>query len=68
MAKPAASGAAVAKPRSRVAAWIEHHGYSLVASLGRMLGKPWAQYAYDHNIFQDPQIITSTMQSNSSSP
>ena len=42
MAKPTASGAAVAKPRSRVAAWAEHHGYSLVASLGRMLGKPWS--------------------------
>ena len=41
-AKSATSGATVAKPRSRVAAWIEHHGDSLVASLGRMLGKPWA--------------------------
>lgn len=27
---------------SRVGAWLEHHGYSIVASLGRMLGKPWA--------------------------
>ncbi len=42
MAKPVASGATAAKPRSRAAAWIEHHGYSLVASLGRMFGKPWA--------------------------
>lgn len=41
-AKSATSGATVAKPRSRVAAWVEHHGDSLVASLGRMLGKPWA--------------------------
>lgn len=41
MAKPAASGAAAAKPRSRIVAWLDHHGYSLVASLGRMLGKPW---------------------------
>ena len=42
MAKPAAPGAIAAKPRSRVAAWAEHHGYSLVASLGRMIGKPWS--------------------------
>jgi len=43
MAKPTSTaGATAARPRSRVAAWIEHHGYSLVASLGRMLGKPWA--------------------------
>jgi cell division transport system permease protein len=42
MAKPAAPGATAAKPRSRIAAWLDHHGYSLVASLGRMLGKPWS--------------------------
>ncbi len=27
---------------SRVGAWLEHHGYSVVASLGRLLRKPWA--------------------------
>jgi cell division transport system permease protein len=42
MAKPVAPGAAIAKPRSPLAAWTEHHGYSLVASFGRMLGKPWS--------------------------
>ncbi len=41
-AKPAASGATVAKPRSRIAAWLDHHVASLVASLARMLGKPWS--------------------------
>lgn len=40
MAKPAA--ASVAKPRSRIAAWFDHHLHSLVASLGRMLRRPWA--------------------------
>ncbi|RYF39850.1 MAG: ABC transporter permease, partial [Cytophagaceae bacterium] len=29
------------KPR-RLGAWLDHHGYSIVASLGRMLRKPWA--------------------------
>lgn len=29
-------------PRSRLATWFDHHLYSLVASLGRMLHKPWA--------------------------
>ncbi|AXK73362.1 ABC transporter permease [Lysobacter sp. TY2-98] len=28
--------------RSRLGAWFDHHVYSLVASLGRMLRKPWA--------------------------
>ena len=28
--------------RSGVAAWADHHAYSLTASLGRMFGKPWA--------------------------
>ncbi len=42
MAKSTAAGATVAKPRSRIAAWLDHHGYSLVASLGRMFGKPWS--------------------------
>lgn len=27
---------------SRLGAWLDHHGYSIVASLGRMLRKPWA--------------------------
>ena len=27
---------------SRLGAWLDHHGYSVVASLGRMLRKPWA--------------------------
>ena len=27
---------------SRFGAWIDHHGYSIVASLGRLLRKPWA--------------------------
>jgi cell division transport system permease protein len=40
MSKPA--GATSARPRSRVAAWFEHHVASLVASLGRMLQRPWA--------------------------
>lgn len=39
MAKPAATAA---KPRSRIAAWFDHHLHSLVASLGRMLRRPWA--------------------------
>ena len=42
MAKPTAPGATLAKPRSRIAAWAEHHRDSLVASLGRMFGKPWS--------------------------
>lgn len=28
--------------RSGPGAWADHHAYSLTASLGRMLGKPWA--------------------------
>ncbi|MBN8213674.1 MAG: ABC transporter permease [Xanthomonadales bacterium] len=42
MAKPTASGATPARPRSRIAAWAEHHRDSLIASLGRMFGKPWS--------------------------
>ncbi len=42
MAKPQASGAAPSKPRSRIAAWCDHHLQSLGASLGRMLRRPWA--------------------------
>lgn len=39
MSKPAATAA---KPRTGFAAWFDHHAYSLVASLGRVFGKPWA--------------------------
>lgn len=28
--------------RSRVGTWLDHHAYSVVASLGRMLRQPWA--------------------------
>ena len=28
--------------RSRLGTWFDHHVYSLVASFGRMMGKPWA--------------------------
>ena len=27
---------------SRIGTWFDHHVYSFVASLGRVLGKPWA--------------------------
>ena len=27
---------------SRIGAWLAHHGFSLTASLGRMLRTPWA--------------------------
>ena len=30
------------RPQSRLGMWFDHHVYSLVASLGRMLRKPWA--------------------------
>ncbi len=30
------------QPQSALATWLDHHAYSLVASLGRMLRKPWA--------------------------
>ncbi len=30
------------RPRSRVGTWFDHHAYSLVASVGRMVHKPWA--------------------------
>ena len=33
---------ASARPQSRLGMWFDHHVYSLVASLGRMLRKPWA--------------------------
>ena len=34
--------AARAVHRSAPGAWLDHHAYSVVASLGRFLGKPWA--------------------------
>lgn len=34
--------AVTTKPRSRIAAWVDHHLHSLGASLGRMLRRPWA--------------------------
>lgn len=30
------------RTQSRIGMWLDHHAYSLVASLGRMLRKPWA--------------------------
>lgn len=45
MSAPAMSPVAspvVPKARSRAGMWFDHHLYSLVASLGRMLRKPWA--------------------------
>ena len=33
---------ATPRRRSRIGAWLDHHAYSFVASVGRMLGKPWA--------------------------
>ena len=37
-----AKAAASSDSRSRLGTWADHHVYSLVASLGRMLRKPWA--------------------------
>ena len=37
-----ASLARAGQPQSALAMWLDHHVYSLVASLGRMLRKPWA--------------------------
>jgi cell division transport system permease protein len=42
MAKPSNAGAQTAKPRSRIAAWWDHHLQSAVSSLGRMIRKPWS--------------------------
>src|SRR5690606_11403387 len=33
---------APARGRSPVSTWFDHHAYSLVASLGRMLRRPWS--------------------------
>lgn len=32
----------VARSRSRIGSWLDHHVHSFVSSLGRMLRKPWA--------------------------
>jgi cell division transport system permease protein len=37
-----AANAPVTRRPSRLAAWLDHHAYSLVASFGRMFAKPWA--------------------------
>ncbi|MBU8976952.1 permease-like cell division protein FtsX [Lysobacter sp. FW306-1B-D06B] len=43
MSAPAANGSTrPARPNSRLGTWFDHHVYSLVASVGRMLHKPWA--------------------------
>lgn len=55
MSGPTATGPAAPGPRSRaansassrtlssgIATWFDHHAYSLVASAGRIFGKPWA--------------------------
>lgn len=36
------NAATASRPPSRLGGWFDHHVYSLVASIGRMLGKPWA--------------------------
>ena len=36
------AGTRPARPNSRLGTWFDHHVYSLVASVGRMLRKPWA--------------------------
>ncbi|RNF82349.1 permease-like cell division protein FtsX [Montanilutibacter psychrotolerans] len=36
------NAATATRPQSRLGGWFDHHVYSLVASVGRMLGKPWA--------------------------
>ncbi|MCF7221639.1 permease-like cell division protein FtsX [Marilutibacter chinensis] len=38
----AAAKAPAARRPSRFGAWIDHHAFSLVASVGRLLAKPWA--------------------------
>lgn len=40
--RPSAAQRPFGRPRSSMATWFDHHVYSLVASLGRMLRKPWA--------------------------
>lgn len=41
-ANESARPARPSRARSRLATWFDHHVYSLVASVGRMLHKPWA--------------------------
>src|SRR3546814_3626694 len=38
----AAGGRQPALHHSGVGAWVDHHVYSIVASLGRLLRRPWA--------------------------
>ncbi|AWV06069.1 permease-like cell division protein FtsX [Marilutibacter maris] len=40
-ASASANRAAPRRP-SRIGAWADHHAFSLIASLGRLLAKPWA--------------------------
>ena len=40
--RAATGNAAAGRRPSRLGAWIDHHAFSLVASVGRLLGKPWA--------------------------
>lgn len=43
MAEPRATPAASAvRPASALATWADHHAYSIVASLGRLLLRPWS--------------------------
>lgn len=43
MSAPTANASTrLARPNSRLGTWFDHHVYSLVASVGRMLRKPWA--------------------------
>jgi cell division transport system permease protein len=42
MNAPSATRADAVRTRSRLGGWVDHHVFSLVASLGRMLRKPWA--------------------------
>jgi cell division transport system permease protein len=42
MTTPAATRTDAMRTRSRLGGWFDHHVFSLVASLGRMLRKPWA--------------------------
>ena len=39
---PESADRAALPPPRRAGAWLEHHGYSIVASLGRLLRRPWA--------------------------
>lgn len=39
---PGRAGARAPRTRSKFGSWVDHHVFSLVASLGRMARKPWA--------------------------